>query len=167
MQNQNLPLLSISRENYKVPKGEEHVVHYKAERVIYTRDGMTRLSKPSLVKTNVRMFDEVKRNLELQGYTIEILYHPQGKYTNVVIPKNPNTVLAEKEAELEAKDSEIARLKEELAKAKKSGEENIATEKKSVKEEKAPENQEAIDLTLQEGEGETAPKTRKGKIKKS
>lgn len=174
MQNQNLPLLSISRENYKVPKGEERVVHYKAERVLYTRDGMTRLSKPALIKTNVKMFDEVKRNLEVQGYTIEILYHPQGKYTNVVIPQNPTTVLAEKEAQLEAKnveldakDAEIARLKAELAKAKKSGKEEIAIEKEDQEEGKTPDSEEAIDITLQENDGEDAPKKKSGRPKKS
>lgn len=146
MQNQNLPLLSISRSNYKVPKGEEQEVHYKAERVLYdSRDGVTRLSHPDLLKTNVRMFDEVKRNLELQGYTIEILYHPQGKYTNVTIPKDAKAELAEKEAQMRAKDEEIARLKAQLEATKKDesmdnmeGADGIAIEKEAQNEENAP-----------------------------
>lgn len=110
MQKNNLPLLSLNRENYEVPKGEEQLVHYKIEKVLFSADGRTRLSHPDLIKTTDKMFDEVKRNLELQGYTVEILYHPQGKYTNVVLPKDTATEIAEK-------DAEIAKLKAELAKA--------------------------------------------------
>lgn len=167
MQNQNLPLLSISRENYNVPKGEEQVVHYKAERVIFARDGVTRLSQPSLIKTNIKMFDEVKRNLELQGYTIEILYHPQGKYTNVVIPKSPETVIAEKEAQLEEKDEEIARLKRELADAKKREKKEVAIENQEDVSQDAPKDSQANDTSREVIEGESAPKKTSGRPKKS
>lgn len=129
MQNQNLPLLSISRENYLVPKGEEQIVHYKAEKILFDpKDGRTRLSHPDLLKTGVKMFDDVKRNLEMQGYTIEILYHPLGKYTNVVIPKDAGAELAEAQAELAAKDEEIARLRAELASRKEEAKEEIFPE---------------------------------------
>ena len=134
----NLPLLSIHRENYRVPKGEEHIVHYKAERVLFDpKDGNVRLSHPDLLKTNVKMFDDVKRNLELQGYTIEILYHPQGKYTNVVI-KDAGAELESAKAEIAEKEAEIARLTAELA-AKK----EAAPKKEEAKVETAPENEEA------------------------
>lgn len=147
MQNQNLPLLSIHRENYKVPKGEEHIVHYKAEKVLYDNNGMVRVSHPDLIKTNVKMFDDVKRNLELQGYTIEILHHPQNKYTNVILA-DKNEALA---AELAAKDDEIARLRAELEAQMKATKGN-AFGKEEAKEE-----------TPIESEGETK---RKGKTKK-
>ena len=143
MQNQNLPLLSIHRENYQVPKGEEHIVHYKAEKVLYDNNGMVRVSHPDLIKTNVKMFDDVKRNLELQGYTIEILHHPQNKYTNVILA-DKNEAFA---AELAAKDDEIARLRAELE----------ATKENASKKEEAKE-----EIPL-ESEGETK---RKGKTKK-
>ena len=143
MQNQNLPLLSIHRENYQVPKGEEHIVHYKAEKVLYDNNGMVRVSHPDLIKTNVKMFDDVKRNLELQGYTIEILHHPQNKYTNVILA-DKNEAFA---AELAAKDDEIARLRAELE----------ATKENSSKKEEAKE-----EIPI-ESEGETK---RKGKTKK-
>lgn len=150
MQNHNLPLLSIHRENYAVPKGEEQIVHYKAERVLFDpKDGNVRLSHPDLLKTNVKMFDDVKRNLELQGYTIEILYHPQGKYTNVVI-KDTSAELASAKAELAAKDDEIARLRAKLEAQE--AKEN-APEKVEAKEESAPEN---------DGEIAESPKPKKG-----
>lgn len=156
MQNQNLPLLLTSRANYKVPKGEEQVVHYKAERVMFDpHDGTTRISHPDLLKTNVRMFDDVKRNLELQGYTVEILYHPEGKYSDVVIPKGAKQQLAEKDAELRAKEDEIARLKAQIEAQNKAN----ASEKEGEKEESAPKI---------EGENGEAPKPKRGaKTKKS
>lgn len=107
MQNNNLPLISISRENYEVPKGEEQLVHYKIEKVRFSNDGRVRISHPDLIKTSDKMFDMVKRNLELQGYMVEILFHPEGKYTDVRIPKDTASELAEKE-------DEIAKLKAEL-----------------------------------------------------
>lgn len=136
MQNQNLPLLSIHRENYCVPKGEEQVVHYKAEKVLFDpKDGTRRLSHPDLIKTNVKMFDDVKRNLELQGYVIEILHHPLGKYTNVVVPADPM-------AELAAKDDEIARLRAELA-AQMEATKGNAPQKEEAKAENPSEKEEA------------------------
>ena len=156
MQNQNLPLLSITRENYQVPKGEEQEVHYKAERILYDpNDGRTRLSHPDLIKTNVKMFDDVKRNLELQGYTIEILYHPQGKYTNVRIPKDAGTELRERTEELAKAQDEIARLRAELDAQMKA---TTASEKQEGKPENAPQN---------DGENaEPAPAKKSGRPKK-
>lgn len=139
MQNQNLPLLSTHRENYKVPKGEERVVHYKIERVLFDpKDGVTRVSHPDLIKTDVKMFDDVKRNLELQGYTVEILFHPDGKYSNVVIPGDPRAEVAEKDAEIEALRAEIARMKAENAPSKEEAKEEKPTEKEEAKAESAP-----------------------------
>lgn len=143
MQNQNLPLLSIHRENYCVPKGEEHCVHYKAEKVLFDpKDGTHRLSHPDLIKTNTKMFDEVKRNLELQGYVIEILYHPLGKYTNVVVPADPKAELAIAKAELAAKDEELARMRAELEAQMQANREN-ASQKLEENGENANENEEA------------------------
>lgn len=153
MQNQNLPLLSIHRENYQVPKGEEHVVHYKAEKVLFdSKDGNKRLSHPDLIKTNVKMFDEVKRHLELQGYVIEILYHPMGKYSNVVVPADPSAELAGARAELAEKEAENARLRAELE-----------AQKKAAKE-VAPKKEEANDEIPAENEGEKTetPSVKKG-----
>lgn len=149
MQNQNLPLLSTHRENYKVPKGEERVVHYKIERVLFDpKDGVTRVSHPDLIKTDVKMFDAVKYNLELQGYTVEILYHPDGKYSNVVIPGDPRQEVAEKDNEIAALRAEIARMKAE-----------VASEMPEVNEEKPAEKEEA--------KAESAPVKKGGRTKKS
>ncbi len=120
MQKNNLPLLSLNRENYEVPKGEEQLVHYKIEKVLFSADGRTRLSHPDLIKTTDKMFDDVKRNLELQGYTVEILFHPQGKYTNVTLPKDVSVELAEKDAEIERLKAKLAKVETKAETAKKS-----------------------------------------------
>lgn len=129
-----------SRETYIVPKGEEQDVHYTCE--VITRNNVTgvKTSQPRLVKTPVKLFEQIKRVLELQGNTIHILYHPQGKYP-VEVEEEENAIVAQKEAEiralkakleeksnesideaLKAKDEEIEALKAELAKAKKNEE---------------------------------------------
>lgn len=106
-----------TRETYKVPKGEEHLVHYLAERVYF--DGRTgeRESHPDLLKTEVRLFDTiVKKNLELQGYEITILHHPLGKYPEVAEIETP---MEEKEREISEKDVQIEELQKKLEEAKK------------------------------------------------
>lgn len=131
MQKNNLPLLSLNRENYEVPKGEEQLVHYKIEKVVFLADGRTRISHPDLIKTPDRMFDDVKRNLELQGYTIEILFHPQGKYTNVTLPKDTAAELAEKDAEIEKLKAELAKAQSKAEKQPKAEAQSKETTKKN------------------------------------
>lgn len=72
----------VTRSTYKVPKGEEAYVHYTLEKVYYNPTTGKKESRQEIVKTNANMFEAVKRNLELQGNTINILYHPEGKYND-------------------------------------------------------------------------------------
>lgn len=74
-------LLEVTHDIYVVPKGKERFVHYTVEKIRFDNASGERLSHPELVKTGVKMFDTfVKRNLEMNGYTINILHHPLGKY---------------------------------------------------------------------------------------
>lgn len=106
MQNNEQSLLLIHRENYNVPKGQERSVHCKVAKL----DAVGNLlEKPRLVHFGVKAFDTYdKANLEAMGFTVEILYHPQGRYSNVVI--------TDKDVEIAKRDKEIETLKEELAK---------------------------------------------------
>lgn len=112
---QEKELRTLHKENYKVPKGEEKVVHYKYEHIIMAEDGEY-LSHQVLCKTPTKQFDMVLHNLQLQGYLVEILYHPLGKYTNVTIPLPKSLEIEELKKE---KDAEIEKLKAELAKQEK------------------------------------------------
>lgn len=155
MQNQNLPLLLIHRENYKVPKGEEQSVHYKLERVAFDANE-NRISHPDLVKTNPKMFDIVKSALETAGYTIEILFHPDGKYSNVVIPVGSKLELEQAKAELAAKDEEIAKLRAAIDASK--GKKDDAPQNEEASAENAPENEEAKPETPAGRRGGRTPK---------
>jgi hypothetical protein len=100
MQKEQSALL-VHRENYEVPKGQEHSVHYRIAKVD-ARGNF--LEKPRICKDNPKEFDSsLKRNLEILGYTVEILYHPLGTYTD--------TRIVDKDAAMRAKDAEIAELK--------------------------------------------------------
>lgn len=119
--------MKVHRDNYKPQENEKHLVHYKIEQVRFSEDNGKRLSHPELIKTPVKMFENIKRNLELQGFKVEIVWHPNGLYTSYVIPEsNGNSeALAAKETEIKEKtdllaekDAEIARLMEELTRAK-------------------------------------------------
>lgn len=124
---------TLTRADYEVPMGEEKVVHYTAEKVLFDGKSGERVSHPDLIKTDVKMFDAVKRNLELHGYTINILYHPLGKYPEEVVTES---ALERKSREIEEKDAEIAELRALLEKQN-------ATEKTEAVECIAPEKTEA------------------------
>lgn len=131
MQNKEQSALLVHRENYIVPKGEEHAVHYKIAKL--TENGEF-IEQPRIVKSRVKLFESVtKRGLELNGYTVEILFHPNGTYSNVriedknVLIKKQDEEIAELKAKLEEqtstdKDAEIAALKAEIEAMKKKAE---------------------------------------------
>ena len=128
MQNKEQSALLVHRENYIVPEGEEHAVHYKIAKL--TENGAF-IEPPRIVKSRVKMFETItKRGLELNGYTVEILYHPNGTYSNVriedknVLIKKQDAEIAELKAKLAEqtstdKDAEIAALKAEIEALKK------------------------------------------------
>lgn len=141
MQNKDQSALLVHRENYIVPKGEEHAVHYKIAKL--TENGEF-IEQPRIVKSRVKLFESVtKRGLELNGYTVEILFHPNGTYSNVriedknVLIKKQDAEIAELKAKLAEqtstdKDAEIAALKAEIEAMKKNAE-KPAKEGKSAK----------------------------------
>ena len=131
MQNKEQSALLVHRENYIVPKGEEHAVHYKIAKL--TENGAF-IEPPRIVKSRVKMFETItKRGLELNGYTVEILFHPNGTYSNVRI-EDKNVLIRKQDAEIAElkarlaeqtstdKDAEIAALKAEIEAMKKKAE---------------------------------------------
>lgn len=95
---------ALNRSNYTPAAKEKHLVHYKAEIPRFNNKTGKQESHPEIIKTGLKMFPSVKRDLEKQGYVIEILWHPEGKY---------NTPL--QTAPVDERDAEIAALKAELA----------------------------------------------------
>ena len=150
MQNKEQSALLVHRENYIVPKGEEHAVHYKIAKL--TESGEF-IEQPRIVKSRLKLFESVtKRGLELNGYTVEILYHPNNTYSNVRI-EDKNVLIKKQDAEIAAlkaklaeqtstdKDAEIAKLKAKIEALKKKAEkeEKSAKGNKSDKDEKLKE----------------------------
>lgn len=114
-------LLEVTKNDYIVPKGEELLVHYTAEKVLIDSKTGKRLSHPDLIKTDVKMFETIiKRNLELQDYSVNILFHPEGKYvefTPVMDAGTENEILRRKLAELQSKVDAMKSPKEEEGEA--------------------------------------------------
>lgn len=170
MQKEQSALL-VHRENYDVPKGQEQSVHYKIAKVDAKGNF---LEKPRICKDNPKEFDSsLKRNLEILGYTVEILHHPLGTYTDTRIVdkdaamKAKDAEIAELKAKvqegandaLKEKDAEIAKLKEALekanaAKAEAEAKAKAAEGEKASKEPKAPKEPKGN----KGGKGETAKK---------
>lgn len=93
----------LTRATYQLPKGEEGYVHYTIERVTYNPHNGQKISRQEVIKTTPKMFDSVKRNLELQGYTINILFHPEGKYNTERVVETPEERMRKEiEAEVRA-----------------------------------------------------------------
>lgn len=135
MQNNEQSLLLTHRENYNVPKGQEQTVHCKIAKLDANGNF---LEGVRLVHFGLKKFETtIKDNLETMGYTVEILHHPMGRYSNSVI-KSKDVEIKVKDAEIEAlkaeleakdnskemaaKDAEIAALRKALAEAKKGAE---------------------------------------------
>ena len=130
MQNKEQSALLVHRENYEVPKGQEQVVHYKIAKL----DAHGKVLEPARIcHDEPKLFETVlKRNLEILGYTVEILHHPQERYSSMRI-ETAEEKLMQKDLEIAAlkeqvaqkggdtlseKDAEIERLKAEIAKMK-------------------------------------------------
>ena len=93
----------VTRATYKLPKGEEDYVHYTIEKIAFNPKTGQKISRQEVIKTNPKMFDNVKRNLEVQGFTVNVLHHPEGKYNEEVIVETPEERMRKEiEAEVRA-----------------------------------------------------------------
>lgn len=101
----------VNRTNYTPANNEKHLVHYKAEIPRHNRVSGVKESHPEILKTGLKMFPTVKRNLEKQGYVIEIIYHPEGKYNTPVSTVKPD----KKDLEIEALKAQLTEAEAKLA----------------------------------------------------
>lgn len=145
MQKNEQSLLLIHRENYNVPKGQEQTVHCKIAKLDSNGNF---LERAKLIKVGLKKFETiVKDNLETMGYTVEILFHPQGKYSNVVI-KDKDVELAAKDAMIKALEAKINSMDAEKVIAKKDAEIKALKEALEASSSRA-------DVTKVESEGNT------------
>src|SRR5574344_380464 len=171
MQNNEQSLLLTHRENYIVPKGQEQIVHCKIAKLDASGNF---LEEVRLVRFGLKKFETMR-------YTVEILHHPMGKYSNSVIKskdleiKVKNAEIEALKAELESKDStkdiaekdaEIARLKAALAEAEKKGAEANSESKDSTKDESKGESEGEAKDNANPAEGTEEKKNKGGRPRK-
>lgn len=72
----DVPIVEVNAANYIVPKGEEGSWHVKQEIPSFNQRTGKRQSVPRVQKYGAKEFGIIKRNLEQQGYVIDILHDP-------------------------------------------------------------------------------------------
>lgn len=112
--NQDLPILQITPENYVVPAGEELYYHAKMEIKSFDQHTGERLSHPFIQKFAAIDFEEgMMHTLRQQGYDIVILHDPKEWKQKKAEEKAQK--LAEKAAEAKAEaEAEAEAYKEKL-----------------------------------------------------
>lgn len=113
----DVPILEVTAENYIVPKGEEGTYHCRIEQVNFDQRTGKRLSKPIVQKFEPKMFDTIVRNLNQQGWTIDILHNPTeylAEQEAKVKELQEMTYKQRKEAAEQAKKAEREALKKEI-----------------------------------------------------
>lgn len=73
----DLPILEVTKDDYIVPSGEEHLVHARIEVKKFNGETGERQSKPRIQKFGATSFKaSIEKNLKKQGFTIDILHYP-------------------------------------------------------------------------------------------
>ena len=73
----DLPIESLTKDNYVVPVGEERCYHCIIEVVQFDPKTGKRLSRPRIQKFGKKMFESiVESSLRKQGYNVTILHDP-------------------------------------------------------------------------------------------
>ncbi|MFZ4705541.1 MAG: hypothetical protein ACOYMF_05980 [Bacteroidales bacterium] len=79
--------------SYEVPEGEENSIHVLLETERFVKG--TKVSEPFVQKFGKNEWRSVKNQLQGQGYTVEVLFAPEGVDTDLA------------GSEVETKDSEV------------------------------------------------------------
>lgn len=67
----------VNAQNYIVPENERHVFHVKQEIRSYDQKTGRKISVPVVQKYGAKTFNQIERQLRLQGWELEILYNPK------------------------------------------------------------------------------------------
>lgn len=120
----DVPVTEVTADNYILPKGEEGSYHVKQEIPSFHQRTGKRLSVPRIQKYGAKEFGIIKRNLEQQGYVIDILHDPteylreqaeaKAEQEALTAQKRHEQKVAQREKEkAEMEQAIIAKLKEE------------------------------------------------------
>ena len=117
----DVDIITVNADNYKVPAGEEHLYHVIIEVKKFNADTGRRLSKPRIQIFGAKECETtVKNDLIRQGYTLDVLH-------------NPTEWLKEQGA------AKAAAAEQSAADRKKAAEEKAAADAKAAEETKAAE----------------------------
>ena len=113
----DVSLLEVTRENYIVPRGEEHTYHCRIEQTQFNPRNGKRMSRPRIQKFDAKIYPSVARNLRQQGWDIEVLYDPTDFLKEQEAKRQEMqelTIQQRKEAEAKRKQAERQALKDEI-----------------------------------------------------
>lgn len=72
----DVPVTEVNAANYLLPKGEEGSYHVKQEIPYFDPRTGVRKSVPRIQKYGAKEFGTIRRNLQQQGYQLDILHDP-------------------------------------------------------------------------------------------
>ena len=116
-QNRDLAVDKITKDNYVVPKGEEHIYHVKQETKQFNKDSGEKLSRPRIQKYGVKSWSVAESNLKKQKMSFEILHDPTvylADQTKATQTKAEQAAANAEQAKAEAKAKEKNALKAEI-----------------------------------------------------
>lgn len=116
----DLSILEITKDNYIVPAGEEHVYHVRIEVKKFNQETGERQSQPRIQKFGATMYKtSIEKNLKKQGFTLDVLH-------------DPSEWLTAQNNAMKANAKEIAKAKALAAESQAKVEEQLAQEKKAA-----------------------------------
>ena len=125
----DVDILNVTPENYIVPENEKHIYHCKIELRKFNAETGQRLSRPRIQKFGKKIYEKnIAKNLEKQGYTIDVLWNPNQHLAEMAEQKKQS---AEK-----MKDALVARIQQKIESAV-----EAAMEKKRLRAKKKDNNE--------------------------
>ena len=113
----DVPILEVNAANYIVPQGEEGTYHCRIEQQQFDPRSGKRLSRPRIQKFEAKSWPTIKRNLQQQGWEIDVLHDPTDwlrKQQEEREKSEAERVRAAREAEEKRKAEERKALKDEI-----------------------------------------------------
>lgn len=126
-------ILEVTKENYIVPEGEEHLYHCRIEQKMFNQSTGERISVPRIQKFDAKMFERtLLHNLRRIGYSVEVLYDPtkynEGKKAQQAQKKQMSRQAQEEAIQKRIEEAVAKALAAERAKAEPKVEEKPETE---------------------------------------
>ena len=125
----DLPIESLTKDNYVVPVGEERSCHCIIEVVQFDPKTGKRLSRPRIQKFGKKMFESiVESSLRKQGYNVTILHDPNDWLKEQAAKRAESAKKAAEEKAKAEEDRINALVEKKLAEREKKGSKGSGTD---------------------------------------